>query len=189
VWGNIYICVLRFLLPQSRETLAQKKSSANIKVLLQEGLEKTDKLLAALDISRGSTDSLFPDETTVQWTVSACCELWVWYLIALAKSLFHTHHCHTINRGIHVQRTGVYVHINLISQGLWTLWHARGIRPQAFFLCCGGIWTTHKNLALYCISLFLGGRCAILIWINRCKTYVIAEKALDFYNSLARKEE
>jgi len=58
--------VLRFLLPQSRETLAQKKSSANIKVLLQEGLEKTDKLLAALDISRGSTDSLFPDETTVQ---------------------------------------------------------------------------------------------------------------------------
>jgi len=149
---HLHMCAS--FLPQSRETLAQKKSSANIKVLLQEGLEKTDKLLAALDISRGSTDSLFPDETTVQWTVSACCELWVWYLIALAKSLFHTHHCHTINRGIHVQRTGVYVHINLISQGLWTLWHARGIRPQAVFVLRRHMNHTQKPCTLLYFIVF-----------------------------------
>lgn len=75
-----------------------------------EGLENTDTLLAALDISSGSTDSLFPDETAVQWTVSACCELWVWYLIHIMHLLNLTHHCHSINRDIHVQNT-VFMYI------------------------------------------------------------------------------
>lgn len=158
-----------------QETFGQHQGPASS---ASEGLENTDTLLAALDISSGSTDSLFPDETAVQWTVSACCELWVWYLIHIMHLLNLTHHCHSINRDIHVQSTGVYVHINLISQRLWTLWHARGIRPQAEYMN-----RIQKKHALYCISLFLGGRCAMLIWINKCKTCVKAENAqLDFYN-------
>lgn len=46
-----------------QETFGQHQGPASSAF---EGLEKTDKLLAALDISSGSTDSLFPDETAVQ---------------------------------------------------------------------------------------------------------------------------
>lgn len=118
-------CVLRFLLPKSSETLVHKKKKK--KELCQETFgqhqgpassgTRKDKLLAVLNISSGSKmqcfpDSSFPDETAVQWTVSTCCELWKRMTLnphnALVKSLFLTHHCHTINRDIHVQSTGVW---------------------------------------------------------------------------------
>lgn len=51
------------------------------------------------------------------------------------------------------QGSGVYVHVNLISQRLWNLWHERGIRPQAVSVLLR--YMNHKKKAVYCISVFL----------------------------------
>lgn len=139
----------------------KKRHLGNIKDLLQVGLEKTDKLLAVLDISSGSKmqcfpDSSFPDETAVQWTVSTCCELWKRMRLnphnSLVKSLFFTHHCRIEIFMYKALESGVYVHINLISLRLWILWHARGIKPQAVSVVLRYMnHTVLKKHALYSI--------------------------------------
>ncbi len=48
------------------------------------------------------------------------------------------------------QGSGVYVHVNLISQRLWNFWHARGIRPQAVSVLLSYMNHTQKK-AVYCI--------------------------------------
>ncbi len=114
-----------------------------------------------LDISSGSKmqcfhESLFPDEAAEHWTVLACCELWkrtdlirIMHLL----SLFFSHIIVILLIEIFMsqaQGSGVYVHVNLISQRLWNFWHARGIRPQAVSVLLSYMNHTQKK-AVYCI--------------------------------------
>ncbi len=112
-----------------------------------------------LDISSGSKmqcfhESLFPDEAAEHWTVLACCELWkrtdlirIMHLL----SLFFSHIIVILLIEIFMyqaQGSGVYVHVNLISQRLWNFWHARGIRPQAVSVSLSYMNHTQKKQSI-----------------------------------------
>lgn len=70
-----------------------------------------------------------------------------------------------------VQGSGVYVHVNLISQRLWNLWHARGIRPQAVSVLLRYMNHTHKK-AVYCICCTFAHLHKILTCSSNVNTFV-----------------